>query len=135
MIVVLWIAFSFVPALIAQNKGRSGGGYLLLSLLLSPLIGLLFALVARADPVALEKRTMQTGGMRKCPFCAELVKKEAIVCRHCGKDLPAYVKESAAPPVAAVPTGPPKPTEWAPLIIMGVLFAIALAVTYYMGYR
>jgi Putative heavy-metal-binding len=26
---------------------------------------------------------------RKCPFCAEMVKREAKVCRHCGRDLPA----------------------------------------------
>jgi hypothetical protein len=25
---------------------------------------------------------------KKCPFCAELVKKEAKVCKHCGRDLP-----------------------------------------------
>jgi ribosomal protein L7/L12 len=25
---------------------------------------------------------------RKCPACAELVKAEATVCRHCGRDLP-----------------------------------------------
>ena len=25
---------------------------------------------------------------RKCPFCAELVKHEAVVCRYCGRELP-----------------------------------------------
>ena len=25
---------------------------------------------------------------RKCPFCAETIKREAVVCRFCGRDIP-----------------------------------------------
>jgi hypothetical protein len=28
-------------------------------------------------------------GLRGCPFCAEFVRPEAIVCKHCGRDIQA----------------------------------------------
>ena len=30
---------------------------------------------------------MSLGGKKRCPFCAELVKSEAIVCKHCSKNI------------------------------------------------
>jgi hypothetical protein len=74
-------ALSFVAAAVANGKGRSGTGFFFLSLLLSPLIGIIAAFVARPNVRAVEAEQLHAGTMRKCPFCADLIKSEAIVCR------------------------------------------------------
>lgn len=77
-----WIVLSFVVAVVANARDKSGVGYFFISLVLSPLIGLILAV---AIPKATPTPTVTTH--RKCPDCAELVLNEARVCKHCGAKL------------------------------------------------
>ena len=29
-----------------------------------------------------------------CPFCAEMIKRKAIVCKHCGRDIPTDILDN-----------------------------------------
>lgn len=73
-------------------------------LLISGLLIVVGSVLFGFDSVRNSSGAESTAGTRKCPFCAELVKGEAKICKHCGKDLPAFEPESVVKGANSQPT-------------------------------
>ncbi len=85
--IVLTLAICFLVASFWHSKGRSFIAGFFTSLFLTPLIGILIGMLIPADIEVAEQNILQSGKVKKCPYCAELIRSEAIICRYCGKDV------------------------------------------------
>lgn len=84
--VMVWLLFGIFAAVLASGKGRSGCGWFILGFLLGP-IGLLLSWLASDKRPASSHGHMSPEQCKRCPFCAELILREAVKCRYCGSDL------------------------------------------------
>jgi hypothetical protein len=87
---IFWIGLGLIIAFISgsinKSKGRSEGEGFALGCFLG-IIGLIIvALLPRNDKV-IETNKVLDGSSKVCPYCAEIIKKEASVCRFCGREL------------------------------------------------
>ena len=75
------VVIGLAPAFIAKSKGRN--------FILWWLYGAGFFIVALPHSFLIKPTVeyMLKHGMKKCPFCAELINEEAIVCKHCRKEI------------------------------------------------
>lgn len=83
---VLWIVLSIAAASLATSKKQSGMGVFVVSMLFSPLVGGFLALLLpdndKTERAAAAKAGAY-GAYRKCPHCAEVIRREASLCAHC----------------------------------------------------
>lgn len=89
MWIFFWVMFAVVVGVFASSKGRSGFGWFVLSLVISPLLGFLFVAVmtnlnVQAAVSAAQAQQPGPATHVKCSACAEWVLPEAAVCKHCG---------------------------------------------------
>jgi len=101
-----------IVTVVARKRGQPAWGYALASVIggfvMVPLVaraggsGLaagfaaflapvasLFVCLARDTSAAAAVERGEHGAYRKCPYCAEAIRREAIKCKHCGSEVPA----------------------------------------------
>jgi len=81
VLICFWMVLGAITGAVAQSKGRSFLGFFFYGFLLFP-VAIIHALVMRSD-LAVANASIPTDEARKCPACAEMIRKEATICRYC----------------------------------------------------
>ena len=82
---VIAILIGLIPASIAKNKGRNFYTWWLYGAAIF-IVALPHSLLMKPTQTSIEQKQIDEG-MKKCPFCSEMIKGDAKVCRFCNREL------------------------------------------------
>jgi hypothetical protein len=91
MLVFLWLLFRVPVGVVWAVRKLSFFQGVFVSMLLSPFAGLVIGVVM-PNSREVEEAAIAAGQARRCPYCAELVRVEAVICSCCARDLPAATR-------------------------------------------
>ena len=86
-IIIFWLVVSLIVGLFASSNGRSGLGYFLLSIIISPLLAGIIVLIVGKNPIEIQTQSLIAGEKIKCHYCKKAIKSESKVCEHCKNEL------------------------------------------------
>lgn len=81
-ILIIPALIGLLPAAIAHGKGRSFLFWWFFGAMLF-ILALPCSIIIKRNQESLAERE----GLRKCPYCAEHIQPDAVVCKHCGREL------------------------------------------------
>jgi phosphate/sulfate permease len=84
---LLYFLLAIGVAMYAAGKGKSAYAFLFLSLIFTPIVGGLFALIANPDPSIVRANKLKSGKYFSCPYCKQIINAKVSNCNFCGKEV------------------------------------------------
>ena len=84
---LIWLLGCVAVGYWGQSWGQSFWTNFLGSLLCSPVLGAISVLISGRNVKAIEAESLASGDTKKCPQCAEIIKREAKKCRFCASEV------------------------------------------------
>jgi len=85
-VVITWILCGLIAGAIGASRNVGFLLHALIGFLFGP-VGIITAVLFKPTDEDAFKNRGEASGLVKCPYCAELVKAEAKICKHCRSDL------------------------------------------------